>query len=171
MREKKADLFDLAINDPTIDGIAITTNANYQNGIAMMGGGCARGCADRWPQTAKRLATCLKNFGTNVPFIIGATDRQGRYIEPSVKMIRDRAYKCLIFSFPTIDDLMDGAKLSLIRNSAKEMRALADKYQLLGIVCPRPGVGIGLLPYKDVNPLIEPYFDDRFTVVSFDHEE
>lgn len=171
MREKKADLFDLALNDPTIDAIAITTNGMFQGDEAFMGGGSARGCADRWPQTSRRLAKCLKNFGTNVPFIIGATDRQGRYLEPSVKMIRDRAYKCLIFSFPTIDDLMDGAKLELIRNSAKEMRALADKYQLLGVVIGRPGSGIGGLSYKDVKPLLEPHFDERFTIVSFAHEE
>jgi hypothetical protein len=170
MKEAKLDLFD-CILDEKYDAICITTNSHYQNGIACMGGGSARGCIDRWPQTGRRLATCLKNFGTNVPFIIGATDRAGRYLEPSIKMIRERAYKCLIFSFPTIDDLMEGAKLSLVRNSAKEMRTLADKYQLLGIVIGRPAVGIGGKLWADVKPLLEPHFDDRFTVVSFDHEE
>jgi hypothetical protein len=171
MKERKADLFEM-IHEVGVDAICITTNGMYlTDGRAAMGGGCARICADRWPATSLRLGTCLKNFMTNVPFVIGALDQAGNYLEPKLKMIKAHEFKTLILSFPTIDDLIDGAKLDLIKNSAKELRALADKYQLQGIVCPRPGVGIGGLSWADVKPLLEGHFDHRFTVVSFDHEE
>lgn len=171
MKELKADLFEV-IYDKSVDAICITTNAHYtSDGRAAMGGGCAGACARRWPETSFRLGTCLKNFGINVPFVIGALDERANYLEPKMKMIRERKYKCLIFSFPTIDDLMDGAKLDLIRNSAKELKVLVDRFELRGVVIPRPGCNIGGLVWKDVKPVIEPLFDDRFTIVSFEHEE
>lgn len=171
MKEIKADLFEMIYEDG-VDAICITTNGMWlTDGRAAMGGGCAGVCAKRWPETAVRLGKCLKNFLTNVPFVIGALDDKGEYIEPTLKMIKEKKFKTLIISYPTIDDLMSGAKIDLIKNSAKEVKALADKFGLKGIVVPRPGVGIGGLTWGDVKSEIEPYMDDRFTVVSFDHED
>src|SRR5277367_6544040 len=111
MKERKADLFETIYEDG-VDAICITTNGQYcTDGRAAMGGGCAKIAADKWPETSLRLGKCLKNFLTNVPFVIGALDKEGKYLEPSIKMIKDNKFKCLIFSFPTIDNLMDGAKL------------------------------------------------------------
>ena len=170
MKEIKRDLFD-CISDHK--AICITTNGMYlENGTACMGGGCARVCADRWPQTSVRLATCLKNFGTNVPFILGMLDSNLAYMEPNLKLIKADKYKCLIFSFPTIDDLMDGAKIELIKRSAEAMRVFADRFQLMHAALGRPGSGIGGLDYhKEVKPVIQNILDDRFTIVSFPHEE
>jgi hypothetical protein len=171
MKERKADLFE-TISEKEVDAICITTNGHYTlEGTGVMGGGCAGVCAKRWPATCVRLGTCLKNFGTNVPFVIGALDVDGKYIEPNMKIIRARAYKCLIISFPTIDNLMDGAKLELIRNSAEELKKFADRFELKGVILPRPGVGIGGLNWTDVKPILEEFLDDRFTIVSFEHEE
>lgn len=171
MKEIKADLFETIYEDG-VDAICITTNGMYlTDGRAAMGGGCAGVCAKRWPETAFRLGKCLKNFLTNVPFVIGALDEDGEYLEPSLKMIKERKFKTLIFSFPTIDNLMDGAKIKLIENSAKELKVLVDRFGLKGVVVPRMGVGIGGLKWSDVKPVVEPYLDDRFTVVSFEHEE
>src|SRR5271154_4848415 len=126
MKELKADLFETIYED-SVDAICITTNGQYTvDGRAAMGGGCAGVCAKRWPETAFRLGKCLKNFMTNQPFVIGALDADGNYIDPNMKIIRDRKFKCLIFSFPTIDNLMDGAKLPLIERSAKELKVLVD---------------------------------------------
>lgn len=170
MKERKADLFE-TIYESNVDAICITTNGMWlDNGRAAMGGGCAGVCAKRWPETAIRLGTCLKNFLTNVPFVIGALDADGKYIEPKLPMIRAKKFKVLIFSFPTIDNLMDGAKMRLIENSAKELKVLVDRFDLKGIMVPRPGVGIGGLNWSDVKPILEPYMDDRFTIVSFEHE-
>jgi hypothetical protein len=171
MKERKADLFETIFEDG-VDAICITTNGMYlDDGRAAMGGGCAGVCAKRWPETAFRLGKCLKNFLTNVPFVIGALDADGEYIEPKLPMIKAKEFKCLIFSFPTIDHLMDGAKIKLIENSAKELRKLVDRFELKNVVCPRMGVGIGGLNWKDVKPVVETHLDDRFTIVSFDHEE
>ena len=171
MRERKADLFE-TIFESGVDAICITTNGMYnKEGRAAMGGGCAGVCAKRWPQTSTRLATCLKNRIDNVPYVIGALDEKGNYIEPTLKMIKEQKFKCLILSYPTIDDLMDGAKLSLIERSAKELKALVEHFGLRKVMVPRPGVGIGGLAWSEVKALIEPVLDDRFTIVSFEHEE
>lgn len=171
MKERKADLFETIYEDG-VDAICITTNGmRLTDGRAAMGGGCAGVCAKRWPETAIRLGTCLKNFMMNVPFVIGALDTDGNYLEPKLPMIKAKKFKALIFSFPTIDSLMDGAKLRLIENSAKELKVLVDRFELRGIMVPRPGVGIGGLRWSDVKPVLESYMDDRFTIVSFEHEE
>lgn len=171
MKEIKGDLFEM-IHEDGVDAICITTNGMYlTDGRAAMGGGCAGVCAKRWPETAFRLGKCLKNFLTNVPFVIGALDDKAEYIEPTLKMIKERQFKTLIFSYPTIDDLMSGAKIKLIENSAKELKVLVDRFGLKNVIVPRPGVGIGGLTWGDVKPVIEPYMDDRFTVISFEHEE
>jgi hypothetical protein len=171
MKERKADLF-ATIMEEGVDAICITTNSHYtEDGEACMGGGCAGVCARRWPETSLRLGKCLKNFGTNVPFVIGALDKEGNYIEPSLKIIKEKKFKTLIISFPTIDSLLEGAKLSLIKQSAEELVKMVYRFELKGIVCPRMGVGIGGLVWADVKPIVEPLLDDRFTIVSFDHEE
>src|SRR5271170_1009819 len=101
MKEQKADLFEM-IRETDVDAICITTNGHYTaEGVAVMGGGCAGVCAKRWPDTAVRLGTCLKNFATNTPFVIGALDKDGNYIKPNLRMIKEMKFKCLIISFPT----------------------------------------------------------------------
>jgi hypothetical protein len=171
MRERKADLFELTAEEG-VDAICITTNGQYTiHGIACMGGGCARACADRWPQTAIRLGKMLKQFGTNVPFVIGALDNEGNYLAPTRQIIRDKVFKCLIFSYPTINKLEHGANLQLVTQSAALLKDYVDQFDLHGVAVPRPAVGIGGLLWADVKPAIEPYLDDRFTIVSFEHEE
>jgi hypothetical protein len=171
MKERKADLFELTAEEG-IDAICITTNGQYTiHGVACMGGGSARGCADRWPETATRLGKMLKQFGTNVPFVIGALDDEGKYLAPTREIIRNKAFKCLIFSYPTINKLEHGANLQLVAQSAALLKDYVDQFDLHGVVIGRPGVGIGGLEWINVKPAIEPYLDDRFTIVSFDHEE
>lgn len=171
MKEKKADLFEM-IYDEKVDAICITTNGQYTlDGRAAMGGGCAGVCAKRWPETAIRLGKCLKNHGVNLPFVIGALNNKGEYVEPTLKMIKARTLKCLILSFPTIDNLIDGSNLELIKQSAQELKLMADRYDLRGLVIGRPGCGIGGLSWADqVKPMLEPILDDRFTIVSFPDE-
>ena len=171
MKELKTDLFELIYEDD-VDAICITTNGHYtKGGLAVMGGGCAGVCARRWPETAKRLGKLLQDFGSNIPFIIGGLDEEGNHIELTAEMVKKKQYKCLIFSFPTINDLIDGANIQLIKQSATIMKDYANQYNLKGIMLPRPGVGIGGLEWKDVKEALEPILDDRFTVISFEHEE
>jgi len=171
MKERKTDLFETIYEDD-VDAICITTNGQYtMQGIAAMGGGCAGVCAKRWPETARKLGRMLKTFGSNVPFVIGALDENGEYLEPDREMIRERKFKCLIFSFPTIHNIIHGSNLELIKQSATLLKDYVEQFGLTGIMVPRPGVGIGGLSWAEVKPAIEEILDDRFTVVSFDHEE
>ena len=171
MKEIKKDLFE-CIYDTEVDAICITTNGHYtKEGIAVMGGGCAGICARRWPETAQRLGYLLKSFMINIPFVIGALDQEAEYLEPTSEMIKNHQYKCLIFSFPTINNLMDGSSIDLIKQSSKVMKDYADKFQLKKIMVPRPGVGIGGLSWTNVKPIIQDILDDRFVIVSFEHEE
>lgn len=171
MKEIKKDLFE-CIFDSDVDAICITTNGQYTiHGVACMGGGCARICADRWPETAVRLGKMLKDFGTNIPFVIGALNAEGKYLAPTREMIREKKFKCLIFSFPTINNIMDGANLQLIKQSAAILKDYCDQFNLKNIISPRQGTGIGGLLWANVKPEMEKILDDRFTIVSFDHEE
>lgn len=172
MKERKSDLFE-AIYEDGVDAICITTNGNFlKNGLACMGGGCARICADRWPETSKRLGKMLKTFGTNVPFVIGALDNDGKYLDPTREMIKNKNFKCLIFSFPTMNNILNGANIQLIKQSAVILKDYVDQFGLKNIVSARFGSGIGGLDwFKQVKPEIENILDDRFTIVSFSHEE
>lgn len=171
MKERKTDLFETIYEDD-VDAICITTNGQYTiQGVAAMGGGCAGVCARRWPATASRLGRMLKSFGANVPFVIGALDADGEYIEPTRDGIKNKEYMCTIFSFPTINQIIQGSNLALIKQSATIIKDYADQFELKGIMVPRPGVGIGGLSWSEVKPEIENVLDDRFTIVSFDHEE
>ena len=175
MKEAKKDLF-ASLHEDGVDAICITTNGLWTlDGKAVMGGGCARVCADNWPETSRNLGGLLKNnAGVNIPYLIGVIEvenGQSRYGELEKAYLGDQNTK-LIFSFPTIDNLIDGADLELIRRSAAIMMQYADAYQLRSILIGRPGAGIGGLSYyEQVKPAIQKILDDRFTIVSFEHEE
>jgi hypothetical protein len=177
MKEAKKDLF-ASVRDLDVDAICITTNGHWTtDGKAVMGGGCARTCADLWPETSYNLGGLLKrNAGINIPYVIGAVSAEtGDYVDQTEYFDLDYGGKSgdakLIFSFPTINDLADGADLELIHRSSVIMMQYADAYRLKGILLPRPGSGIGGLAWTNVKAIIEPVLDYRFTIVSFDHEE
>lgn len=171
MQEIKKDLFD-CIQDEDVDAICVTTNGNYtRGGLACMGGGCAGAAARRWPEISKRLAMLLKQFKNNIPFVIGAVDEKGNHLDLNPDMIKAKKFKCLIFSFPTINDLGTPSDLALIKRSAQLLVDYVDQFKLKKVILPRPGVGIGGLTWLEVKPEIEKILDDRFIIVSFDHEE
>ena len=166
MREIKQDLFTF-VDDPFTDAICITTNPHCTpDGLAFMGGGCAGIAARRWPQIAQNLGEFLLRHQRNTPFIIGGLDDDGAYVHWK----SEQASKILI-SFPTINDLMEGSDLELIKQSAERVSGLADILALNKIILGRPGVGIGGLQWPEVKGVIKDILDDRFIVVSFRHEE
>jgi hypothetical protein len=166
MKDQQQDLFN-SIFDPTVDAICITTNGQYtEDGVAAMFGGCAGVCARKWPATAKRLGKLLRTVHQNIPFIIGALNKEGEYITPTNYSLHNKAFKCLIISFPTLNFLGELADLELIQTSAAQLKEIADRWQLKNILIPRPGCGIGGLDYyQQVQPVLSQYLDDRFTIV------
>ena len=70
-----------------------------------------------------------------------------------------------LISFPVKYHWHEPASLELIEQSAALLELFAARQQWKRVVVPRPGCGNGGLEWKDVKPIIESYFDERFIVV------
>jgi hypothetical protein len=125
------------------DIIAITTNGSLtRDGRAVLGRGVAKQAALRFPGIADTLGRLLANEGSHV-FDLGSG----------------------IVSFPVEETAWSQPDLRIIARSAQELRLLADRSGWQRVVVPRPGCGGGGLAWKDVQPLLAPWFDRRFTVI------
>ncbi len=170
MKEVKGNMFDLMLDGET-DSICITTNGIVgADSKAIMGAGSAGEAARRWPSVRKTLGKALKAFG-NLPYVIGMIDPAGNFQDTDAKLILEKQYKCLIWSFPTKGDFRRDSQIWLIENSIRLMVEHADKFELKKIVLPRPGCSNGKLEWTAVRKIIEPKLDDRFVIVSFDSEK
>jgi hypothetical protein len=126
------------------DIVVITTNGSLtRDGRAVFGNGVAKQAAFRTPWIAEKLGGLLKEQGNHV-FYLG----------------------CGIASFPVEETAWSQPDMRLITRSAKELRLLADRSGWQQVVVPRPGCGGGGLAWKDVRPLLAPWFDERFIVIS-----
>lgn len=124
--------------------IAITTNGRVtRDGRAIFGKGCARQAAARFPDLSRRLGEHLLAGGNHV-YDLGDG----------------------IVNFPVEESPWSLPDLRLIRRSAAELRGLADREGWPLIVVPRPGCGGGGLPWREVRPLLEDHFDERFRVIT-----
>jgi len=124
--------------------IAITTNGSLtRDGRAIFGKGVAKQAALRCPELAETLGRLLADQGNHV-FYLGHG----------------------IVSFPVEETPWSLPDLRIIASSAQELRHLVDRSGWQQVVVPRPGCGGGGLAWKDVQPLLAIWFDDRFTVIS-----
>jgi hypothetical protein len=124
--------------------IAITTNGSLtKDGRAVFGRGVAKQAFLRNPEFAEKLGMLLAEQGNHV-FYLGND----------------------IVTFPVEETAWSLPDLSIIARSAAELRRLADGSGWQRIIVPRPGCGGGGLAWKDVKPLLEPWFDGRFTIIS-----
>lgn len=140
MREVVGDLWNYA--DRGI--IAITTNGYVtRKGLAVLGQGVARQAGERYPDLPGVLGAMIMNNGNHVHELMG-------------RMV----------SFPVEHSPWSLPDLRLIGQSACELRRLADRRNWDLVVVPRPGCGGGGLDWKSVAPVIAPWFDDRFHVIS-----
>ena len=122
-----------------------------------MGRGCAKQALNRYPLLNQQLGSQIKAYGNTVRLLNLPTP--GEYL----------------IAFPVKHNWWEQADLSLIEQSAKRLRELMDDgfdngwpTDDLEAICavPRPGCGNGGLNWDEVRPVIEPYFDDRFVVVT-----
>jgi len=124
--------------------IAITTSGSLtRDGRAVLGRGCARQAAERFPALALKLGEFLREQGNHVHKLGNG-----------------------LVSFPVEESAWSLPDLRLIARSAQELRALADRERWVSIVVPRPGCGGGGLEWREVRPLLISQFDGRFMVIS-----
>jgi hypothetical protein len=124
--------------------IVITTNGSLTpDGRAIFGRGVARQAALHYPSLAHKLGRLLKEKGNHV---LDLGDG--------------------IVTFPVEETPWSLPDPRLIARSAQELRQLADLSGWRQIIVPRPGCGGGGLAWEDVKPLLEPWFDERFVVIS-----
>lgn len=155
------------------DAICIPTNGVVKkNGLAVMGAGLARVCAEKWPETPKILGECL-TLGPNVPYQIGFVTVDGdfkRDVFVMEELKTDYLAKvtngCFIFSFPTKNNFKDPSIVELIKESCHFMTNFANQLKMSRIALPRVGCGLGGLDYQKVVKPILRTLDDRFYVVS-----
>jgi hypothetical protein len=124
--------------------VAVTTNGQVTgSGRAVMGRGVAAQAARLFPHLAATLGALLAEQGNHVHYL------------------GDN-----IVSFPVEHSPFENPDPRLIEQSARELAALADGRGWTKVVVPRPGCGGGGLSWNEVRPLLEPYFDERFTVIT-----
>lgn len=128
------------------DWVAITTNGVLNSsGEAVMGRGCAWEAKLLLPELPRALGAAIAKTGNHV------------HVWPEWR----------IATFPTKHHWRDPSSLPLIKQSAIELKAMADQHRWPRIFIPRPGCGLGRLRWPEVHAALASIWnDDRFIVVS-----
>lgn len=138
--EKRGNIFDASAN-----AVCVTTNGIVCRTGAVMGAGIAKEANMRY-HLSGILAENLKKSGNHV-YDLGVYDNKH------------------VLSFPTKNHWRDGSDIELIKQSCRELVALADKNKWTEVLLPPVGCGCGGLNFnKDVKPVIEQILDDRFVI-------
>jgi hypothetical protein len=132
--------------DIEADAYCITTNGFVKkNGEAVMGAGCAKEAATRYPSLPAVLGIHIKLRG-NLVWLYEVT--------PPLLM------------FPVKHNWYEKADLELIVKSAVDLMKWVDGKQWQKVLLPRPGCGNGKLKWDDVKIVLEPILDNRIWIVS-----
>lgn len=124
--------------------IVITTNGSVtKDGRAVMGRGAARQAIDYFPDIAENLGKKLAVSGNHV------FDLENGLV-----------------TFPVEETAWSLPDPRIIARSARELRELVDSSGWQLVVVPRPACGGGGLVWQEIKPLLEPWFDERFMVIS-----
>jgi hypothetical protein len=145
MKEIYGDMWDY-MRDGNI--LVITTNGTIKrNGCAVMGRGNALQASRRFQGIEETLGFKLKLHGNRCFILI---DR------PEFKIV----------SFPVKRNWYEKADLELIRKSAHDLDMIVSMFNWQNVIVPRPGVGNGGLQWENVKDVLEPVFDDRFSIIT-----
>lgn len=125
--------------------IGITTNGVISSlGRLIMGKGIAKEASLKYPDIPKILGKHVRENGNTVCIL------------PSYKM----------FSFPTKHNWWENSLLDLIEDSCKGLVNSLEYYRVKKVYLPRPGCGNGNLDWKDVEPILSKYLDERFYIIN-----
>lgn len=127
--------------------VVVTTNGVVRaDGACVMGRGIAAQAKKKYPRLPYHLGRRIRDYGNHV------------HLFPDYRII----------SFPVKHKWFERADLELITRSTKELSAIWDSADGQ-VFLVRPGCGNGQLDWSEVKPVIEPFLDDRFTVVEMKH--
>ena len=142
MKEVFGDLWEF-------DGIvAITTNGFIKRDRpCVMGIGCAKQAAARFPELPYQLGTKISVQGNHVFYF------------PDFRLI----------TFPVKHNWWEAADLDLIDRSARELLKIIEVNKINeAIYLPRPGCGNGKLKWEDVKKILSPILkSDQFHIVTY----
>ena len=145
MREAEGNLWEVSC-----DLRVITTNgAVRSDGAAIMGRGCALEAKQRFPGIDLKLGRLLREHGNRVMRLTQLSDGS------------------VLGSFPVKHHWKEEADPALIRRSAEQLIALANRFHYTNVLIPRPGCGNGKLSWEQVRPILSEILDNRFTVITF----
>lgn len=148
MQETLGNLWD--VRDVSCDLRVITTNgATRSDSAAIMGRGCALEAKQRFPGIDLKLGRLIREHGNRVMRLAKLADGSE------------------LASFPVKHHWKEEADPALIRRSAHQLVALADKFGYTNVLIPRPGCGNGKLSWGQVRPILSEVLDDRFTIITF----
>jgi hypothetical protein len=145
--------------------LGITTNGFLRpNGDAVMEHGCALRAQQKFPLFEAGLGQLIRGQGQHcfpyAPRTNGGAGRQYTFL-----------------TFPVTSGCDDGrppfmydAELAIIERSARESIELADAFGWESIVLPHPGCGGGRLAWSEVEAVLAPILDDRFTLLAYEQE-
>jgi hypothetical protein len=140
MKHLIGDIWILHSRDQTI---AIPTNGVTVNGELIMGRGLALEAKERYPSLPLRLGSMVREHG-NFPFYVKEFN---------------------LVSFPTKHNPQQKSDIHLIKQSAYNLRILADKIGLERVYLPHVGCGNGGLFWGEVYPVINEILNDgRFII-------
>lgn len=145
------NIFDLATS--ANDAVCVTTNGMIKrNGCAVMGAGIAKEADARFYLGGK-LGDYLRHNGNHCY-------NMGLYCN------KDTGKTFTIITFPTKHDWKNDSDLALIKQSAEELVALCNHWNIHQCYLTPVGCANGHLDWKtQVKPVIEKILDDRFTIV------
>jgi hypothetical protein len=141
MRETSGDLWDFHARGTVV--VVTTSGLVGRDGLARLGRGAAGQAGQRYPWFAARLGALIAAHGHRV------------------QLVGER-----IVAFPVEHHPLERPDPGLIRRSAIELASLAQVGGWTFVALPRPGCGGGGLEWAEVKPLLAPFLDDRFVVVT-----
>jgi hypothetical protein len=166
MKEVKDNLIDCILKED-IDAICITTSGNYtRQGLAVITDKASTEVQKKYPKIQNNLGRYLKIMGHNVPYIIGAVNRQGEYFDVTAQDIKVKNFKCLIISLPTKNHIKEEISLPLLKQSFKFLIEMCDKHNLKNICLPKLEIGLDSIKDENLKSEIESLLDNKFLIVS-----
>lgn len=161
------------------DAIVITVNGFVKrDGLSVMGRGCAKQAADRWPWLASAWGKLAKQ-GAGVSVIGEVSSENLRNVDVIAFPVKSKTEVCEENKANVVNhmrgtfkpgDVVPGwackARVDIIRKSVNELEKLVEAYGYKNVVLVRPGIGAGELQWESqVRPILMD-LSDTFLVIS-----